>query len=131
MNQIEPTDAAACVLIVDDDMDVRDAIQDAIEAAGRSAVVASNGSEAMRLLGGRATAPCLIVLDLWMPIMNGVQVLQQLKADEALCKIPVVVATSLPREAPADVPLLKKPINLGALLRLLDEHCTCHAALTS
>lgn len=124
MADSDPT-STTCVLVVDDDEDVRDAIQDAVEAAGCCAVVAPNGAEAMRVLGDKR--PCLIVLDLWMPVMNGLQVLQRLKANAELATIPVVVSTSAPKDAPRDVPLLPKPIDLKALLRLIDQHCTCNA----
>jgi CheY-like chemotaxis protein len=111
----------ARVLIVDDDEDIREAIQDALEAVGYATDLASNGAEAKELLD--RTLPGAIVLDLWMPIMNGPQFLEWLATEKSTASIPVIVVTAAPRDAPPGFPVLPKPIDLDALLGWLDARC--------
>jgi CheY-like chemotaxis protein len=57
--------------------------------------VASNGEEALEYLqNGNNNKPCIILLDLNMPKMNGIEFLKEIKADDHLLKIPVVVLTT-------------------------------------
>jgi CheY-like chemotaxis protein len=89
------------ILLVDDDADDRDIIIEALEQlhTGETVMCAENGEAALRLLfeyAGLNAFPCLIILDLNMPKMNGRQTLKTLKADERFRDIPVVIySTSL------------------------------------
>jgi CheY-like chemotaxis protein len=95
------------VLVVDDDQGDVLMIKEALEAAPRAhrIQVASDGEQAVSLLRSalreRSDLPDLILLDLNMPRMNGIQVLEQIKKDERLRRIPVVVLTT--SQAPADI----------------------------
>ena len=84
------------ILLVDDDVDDRNIIRDALEALDPGNVLgcAENGESALNLLVEYAatdTVPCLIVLDLNMPKMNGTDTLRNLKSDPRFKEIPVVV----------------------------------------
>jgi CheY-like chemotaxis protein len=88
--------AAPRILLVDDDPEDRDVMRDALEQldARNEIICAENGEAALKLLTDHeapANYPCLIVLDLNMPKMNGTQTLQQLKADERFRHIAVVI----------------------------------------
>lgn len=71
-----------CVLVVDDDPDIRDTLVEALEEEGYSVAAAANGSEALETL--RRIAPRLILLDLFMPIMGGQQFRARQLEDGAL-----------------------------------------------
>ena len=80
------------VLIVEDDSETRRAVKAFVEALGFQALVASNGAEALGVLG-RHEPPSVIVLDLAMPVMDGVAFRTALLDDPVLAEIPVIVLT--------------------------------------
>ena len=118
-----PASAAPCVLVVDDEDDVRETLRDLVEMCGCSAIVAANGAEALELLSHNR--PCMIVLDLLMPVMNGEQMLEAMRSKPALAQVPVVISTSAPERAPAGLPVLKKPLDIDAFVRCLRRVCDC------
>jgi DNA-binding response OmpR family regulator len=65
------------IMIVDDDPDIRQILEDRLEAQQFQVVTAANGQEALDKVG--AAAPALMLLDLQMPVMDGMQVLRSLK----------------------------------------------------
>src|SRR5882724_7107787 len=83
----------ATVLVVDDDVEIREALRDVLEAQGYEVAVARDGLEALGLLR-TSPLPCLILLDLMMPIMDGHEFLKQQKQDPALADVPVVIITA-------------------------------------
>lgn len=109
------------VLVVDDDVEIREALEEHLLAAGHAVETVQNGAEAKRLLMSRR--PCAIILDLWMPVMSGNELYAWLKSDPARATIPVVISTSVPRDAPLGVTVLPKPIDLPALLGWIGRHC--------
>jgi CheY-like chemotaxis protein len=85
----EPT-----VLIVEDDPDLSEVFCDVLEAAGYRVVTARDGSEALRYLKGSQTRPHLILLDVRMPNMDGVQFRKEQAAIADVAGIPVVVTSA-------------------------------------
>jgi CheY-like chemotaxis protein len=120
-----PVTTEACVLIVDDEEDIRDTLREVVEMGGCRALVAPNGVEALRIL--ETTRPCLIILDLMMPGITGNQLLEAIRARPALADVAIVISTSAPERAPAGVPVLKKPIDIGTLWKWMRENCHCAA----
>jgi CheY-like chemotaxis protein len=110
-------DQAGVVLIVDDDDAIRETIDLALQMDNHTTAVACNGGEALEWLG-RHQPPCLIFLDLMMPVVDGWQVIEQLRQDDRLADVPVVVITAFNRDlgSAAELPVLRKPIELGDLL---------------
>jgi CheY-like chemotaxis protein len=126
VTEILPTasDVGSCVLIVDDEPDIREALSEVVEMGGCAAIVASNGAEALELLrAGRR--PCLVILDLLMPVMTGCELLEAIRREPALSAVRVLVSTSAPDRAPAGVPVLPKPVDLTALWSWMRRTCTC------
>lgn len=103
------------VLVVDDEVDIRESLVEALRDEGYTVAEAANGREAMRLLPTLAR-PCIVILDIIMPLMSGRDVYAQMQADPALARIPVLFSTSDPSRAPEGVLIMKKPIHLGRLL---------------
>jgi CheY-like chemotaxis protein len=110
------------VLVVDDDPDLRDGVSDALRAAGHEVACAADGAEAWELLGGGRALPDAIVLDVAMPVMDGVAFRRRQLADERLAGIPVVVVTSLdrlPEQGDLAARVVRKPFTIDVLERAL------------
>jgi DNA-binding response OmpR family regulator len=79
------------ILVVDDEVDIIISLKIALEAAGHEVVSTTDGSATKQL--ALKEKPAAVVLDLMMPVLDGFQVLQQLKDDPATAAIPVVLLT--------------------------------------
>lgn len=84
--------ASPVVLVVDDDRHIVDSLAYTLRAKGFAVAQAYDGCEAMRAI--ETTPPDLILLDLKMPVMDGYEVIQQVKGHEATEHIPIVVMTA-------------------------------------
>jgi two-component system response regulator MprA len=116
------------VLIVDDDMDIRDTIRMVLEHKGYRAMAASNGEEALRVLGAGDPVD-LILLDMMMPIMDGWGFRNSQPDGPAFVTIPVVVLTGDGRASSKAAAIgaagyLKKPLDLDDLLETVARHCS-------
>lgn len=96
------------ILYAEDDFDDFDSIKEALEQLSDHQILlhAKNGAEAVSFIEHATILPCLIVLDLNMPIMDGKEVLQWMKDREQYKHIPVIVFTTSSRED--DVKLCQK-----------------------
>jgi CheY-like chemotaxis protein len=84
------------VMIVDDDVDIRRGIVDALELEGYEVVEAADGREALQKL--QRERPAAIVLDLMMPGMNGWQFRDEQQRDPEIASIPVIVVSARSRD---------------------------------
>ena len=107
---------ARTVLIADDDEDFRAALAETLDEDGYDVVAVPNGAAALAALEdaakGRARPPDLLVLDLLMPGVSGIEVLQRLRKSARWARLPVLVVTGvndpmLPVRL--DVPIAFKP----------------------
>jgi CheY-like chemotaxis protein len=117
-------DGCGMVLLVEDDVDVREAVTDTLEDAGYQVMTARHGQEALDLLRTRDPRPCLILLDLMMPVMDGWQFRELQSKDPALAEIPVVALSAhggLHALGAADH--LRKPVQLRALMDVVARFC--------
>lgn len=110
------------ILIVEDDVDIRESLRDAFEDEGYVVRCAGNGLEGLQALQ-QLEAPCAVVLDLIMPVMTGNELYAAMQADPALSDIPVIISTSDPSRAPSGVLLVKKPIDLRRMLTVIQKIC--------
>ena len=113
------------VLIVDDDYSVLDAVRETLEDEGYEVSIAANGLEALKGLreGGR---PCLILLDLMMPVMNGWEFRREQLSDSLLASIPTVIVTAYVGPIPnglGEAPKVRKPVNPEQLISLVETYC--------
>lgn len=111
------------VMLVDDDDDVREVLRDFLEDLGYQPVVAANGQEALDAISGLDEPPCVILLDLMMPVMDGWQFLEKVGGDAALSAIPILISTSAPDRAPRGQKVLAKPVDLEDFMAELKNLC--------
>jgi CheY-like chemotaxis protein len=114
------------VLVVDDDVDIRESIGEVLEESGYSVALAANGREALAAL--EAAPPSAVLLDLMMPVMDGWELMDELRRSGRHAALPVIVvsadanvkdkATQLAAHA-----WLRKPIHVVELLELLERYC--------
>ncbi|HXU72437.1 MAG TPA: response regulator [Polyangia bacterium] len=110
------------IVLVEDDDGIRETMASLLEDEGFRVVQAANGEEG--LAGIRAAGdPCLVLLDLWMPVMNGWQMLAAMRRDAELARVPVVVISAAGDLPPPDgaAAFLRKPIRLETLLANVDQ----------
>jgi CheY-like chemotaxis protein len=112
------------VLLVDDDEDLRDSVRDLLQRRGYTVATAEDGAAALSKLA-QMERPCIVLLDLVMPGMDGWKLLTALQADPTFAAVPVVVASAhAATHAPAGaVSVLRKPFALDELFRVVEHHC--------
>jgi CheY-like chemotaxis protein len=119
-------DTAASILVVDDDSDIREALAEVLNDGGTRVATARDGYEALEKLEC-LERPCLILLDMMMPRMSGLEFLEHLSRQPDLEGVAVVVMSAhdgLRREAERHSTVratLQKPFDFDALLCLFDE----------
>jgi CheY-like chemotaxis protein len=80
------------ILVVEDDEIIRESMREVFELEGFDVVTASNGREALEVVRNGAR-PCAVVLDLFMPVMDGWQFLAEIERDGELADLPVTVVS--------------------------------------
>jgi CheY-like chemotaxis protein len=115
------------ILVVEDDDELRDALSDMLAAHGYRLHTAADGQEALRLLTRKTIRPALIILDVMMPVMDGLTLLDKLGEDPSLATIPVVVLSAQSQHGTAFptsvVGVLGKPLELPELLEVVRVAC--------
>jgi CheY-like chemotaxis protein len=121
--------ARARILLVEDDADLRESLCRVLEDAGYEVDGVRNGQEALEYLR-REQPPCVVLLDLMMPVMTGWEFRDVQRRDPALSDIPVVILTADGRaQSKADAlgvgKYLRKPVQLEELLGMVHSfRCT-------
>jgi CheY-like chemotaxis protein len=111
------------ILLVEDDASIRQGIADFLVLEGYAVDAVANGQEALAYL--RASVPALIVLDLVMPVMTGLQLLARIREERIAPEVPVAVMTAAMPGAsalPAAQAYLSKPFDLDELLAVVVRH---------
>jgi two-component system, OmpR family, response regulator CpxR len=112
------------ILIAEDDADLSEMLSDLLTHEGYDVISAANGVEALHYLRMADRHPCIILLDLMMPIMTGWEVLDALAREPDLQRIPVVVLTAaLNPRLPAGTRWFAKPPPLPSLLAEIRSAC--------
>jgi signal transduction histidine kinase/CheY-like chemotaxis protein len=129
MNQ-ERGSTKRAVLVVDDNPDIREMLCEVIESEpGCVAYAAEHGRQALEILAGLPAPPCLILVDLMMPIMDGRDLVEALSCNDGYREVPVTVITAAVDRAPeTSGGVLRKPFTAEALQELLRTHCTASCA---
>jgi two-component system cell cycle response regulator DivK len=116
------------VLIVEDNEKNMKLFRDVLQATGYSTLEATTGEEAIELSLSRA--PALVLMDVQLPGIDGVEALERLRQNERTASIPVLALTaqamSGDRERFLDAGFdgyLAKPVDVGELIEAVREHC--------
>jgi CheY-like chemotaxis protein len=120
--------ATGPVLVVEDDADVRDALATLLRTDGLQVETAADGQDALDQIA-TGLRPCLAVVDLLMPRVDGFQFCDALRRDPELADIPVIVCSAAEDPSARLAPLrvaavFKKPfVDPRQLLRLAHAYC--------
>jgi CheY-like chemotaxis protein len=117
--------ASADVLVVEDEEEARTFLVQILEYEGFSVRGFANAPDALSYLA-QSEEPCVIVMDLRMPIMDGPRFRAALLEDPRLAKVPVVVVTALDPSAAAGLGalrVLRKPVDVDVLLAVIRQNC--------
>jgi CheY-like chemotaxis protein len=112
-------------MVVEDDPDIRECVRLILEHEGFKVVTACNGAEAEEELA-HMKEPCLVLLDLMMPVMSGWELLAHLKRDGKLDGdgIRVVVLSATPYNVPkGPVRCMRKPLRAEQLIATVRQYC--------
>ncbi len=117
------------ILVVDDEEDTVELARMVLEYEGYRVFSASNGEEAIQFLNENSEKPDLVLLDVLMPKVNGLEVCKWIKDQESLMNIPVLLFTAkvgkkdrvAGEEAGADA-YINKPFSADDLLSLIRTH---------
>ncbi|WP_434345619.1 response regulator [Myxococcus virescens] len=112
------------MLIVEDYPDLRELMAEVLRMEGYEVFTAADGREGLEQLS-KIRRPCLVILDLLMPVMDGFEFLARLRQDSETASLPVFVVTA---NSGVDMPpsvaaFLRKPMDFGELVALVAQHC--------
>ncbi|MEO8394086.1 MAG: response regulator [Chloroflexota bacterium] len=128
----------ARILIVEDDLNLLEGIQTVLELDNYSVITVENGKQALEILSGSAVPPDLIVSDIMMPQMDGIQLLREVRKVAAWIKIPFIFLTA--RSEKIDIQrgkqlgvddYLTKPFDADDLLIAVESRLNRHKMLNA
>lgn len=126
MTAVDTKDSGHCksILIVEDEPTIRENLKMLLELEGFSVYTANNGEEGLKVLRSMPR-PCLILLDLLMPVMNGMEFMEAKSHEDAIAAIPVCIVSGVaekPDMSNASA-FVKKPIEFDGLLKFVRHYC--------
>lgn len=121
------SDSSRLLLIVDDDPGIRESLADLLNDEGYVVMTAVNGQDALARLRASDSLPCVILLDLMMPVMSGPEFYDEMRNDPALADIPVVVISAdgnaRTKAQSMGGELIAKPVRIETVLDAVENHC--------
>jgi CheY-like chemotaxis protein len=129
---LEAADCRNTILLIEDDPNLRESVQAVLEVEGYQVVTAEHGLEGLQRLD-ETGQPCLILLDLMMPVMNGWEFLETMQDRRDTAPQPPVVVVSAAAQlddvqARFRCQVLRKPFDIDHLLAVAGQHCQPRAA---
>lgn len=118
------------ILLVEDNESILESFKAILEMEGYLVVTAKNGLEALTVLED-IKQPCLILLDLFMPIMDGFQFIDQLKKrnENFLASPPIIICSAAGEKAEEAAKqvhgLISKPVDIEILMSNVRKYCAC------
>jgi two-component system, cell cycle response regulator DivK len=116
------------ILVVEDNEKNMKLFRDVLQATGYTTIEASSGEEALALAGGRT--PDLVLMDIQLPDIDGVEALRRLRADERTAAVPVLALTAQAMQGDRERFLeagfdgyVSKPVNVVELIAIVKRHC--------
>jgi CheY-like chemotaxis protein len=118
-------EAIRTILVIEENLDTREAIAAFLEGEGYHVVAAANGREALVQLR-TSQIFCVVLLDLGMPVMDGWEFRAEQLQEPAMASIPVVLVSLeglLDQDETAPTAVFPKPVGWGHLLETVQQHC--------
>jgi len=125
---------AGPVLLVEDDADIRGAMAELLQDEGYDFILAEHGLDALEALDRQT--PSLLLTDLLMPVMNGVELIARLRDEPRWADLPIVVMTAAGDRIigveleSLNLPVLKKPVDVEDLAQMLARYSGASAEQT-
>ena len=118
-------ESRSTVLLIEDDHEIRVSVRNLLEDEGYKVLTAANGLSALDLLVRSPSPPCLILLDLMLPVLDGWHLVERLRTDPRLAQIPIAVLSAFDSPPPPSdiVGFLRKPVLDDTLLELVGAYC--------
>lgn len=114
------------VLLVEDDLDISEAIQSILEEEGFKIKCTFNGREALDFLKDTSNIPALILLDIMMPYMNGYEFREAQLQDSRIAQIPTIILSAAGKHEDVEKlnfrECLKKPLDLDTLIDVVKRN---------
>jgi CheY-like chemotaxis protein len=121
------SNTARLLLVVDDDPAIRESLADLLHDEGYVVMTAVNGRDALTRLRASDAQPCVILLDLMMPVMSGPEFYDEIRNDPALADIPVVVisadGSARSKVKAMGSEFIAKPVKIETVLHAVEQHC--------
>jgi len=116
--------AANNILIVEDDEAIRSTLKFALELEGYKVFSAVNGQEGVTVFK-TMPKPCVVLLDLMMPVMNGWEFIEVVEKDEELATVPIILVTAFSDQAKTirAKGIVKKPVDWDELVTIVRRWC--------
>jgi two-component system chemotaxis response regulator CheY len=113
------------VLVVEDSEDLRELFMEVLRQDGYRVLGAEHGQEALEVLRSCGTEPCLILLDMMMPVMDGQMFLNALDQTKRVAPLPIVVVSAGITEqgVRGATRFVKKPVAPIVLTTMVREYC--------
>jgi CheY-like chemotaxis protein len=111
------------LLVVDDSPDAQELFRLHLERTGYEVTTANDGRDALELLA-RGQLPALIIVDLLMPVMDGMELIDSIRSDQRMADVPVLVVSAVDVPKPARLPhtsYLRKPFRNAELLAHIEQ----------
>jgi CheY-like chemotaxis protein len=114
----------ATILVVEDDPEIRELVAELLRDEGYAVESAANGQEALERLQTPGRLPCVMLLDLMMPVLSGPELLEIMAEDRRLAALPVVVISAMSDgSVPGVRRFLRKPVSSETLREVVAECC--------
>lgn len=112
------------VMVVDDEDVLAEMIASLIEEMGLKSLVATNGEDALEILTSGHEPPALILSDVMMPRMNGLELARTLKCDPQLKDVPIILMSAAGRPVDNHIAdgFIHKPFDLDTLASTIERH---------
>ncbi len=111
----------AIVLVVDDDDDIRGTLSELLGGERYDVRTACNGLEALALLDEVGSRPCVMLLDMMMPVMTGGELIEILDRNDHLDTVAVILLSARASSAPKARAVVQKPASLEQILRAVRD----------
>jgi two-component system alkaline phosphatase synthesis response regulator PhoP len=125
LNRVAQAEPMKTILIVEDEYAIAETLRELLEQEGFQVATAANGEDALTTLS--TVRPNLILMDIMMPVLDGIETLRRIRANDRLHAIPIILMSAAPKVTIAAIDerqfsaFLKKPFDIQTLLEKVGQ----------